>query len=197
MSSWLPIVVIFFAVALVVGPVMWLKPSSRDKKLADLRQRAASSGLKVQLQPLPESQGTGSAAVYFSQWRNPRRLQSGWALELQRMSHELNFDGVWDWRKKREAPDAAKPSLRELIALLPKDATAIFANDAGLGVQWHERSGGPGLDAIIHALGTLRPVIEEAIRLPQVGGASEGISGRGGPGGNGDEQGNTGERRDS
>ncbi|HEY8569427.1 hypothetical protein [Microbulbifer sp.] len=188
MASWLPIVVIIFAITLVVGPVMWLKPSSRDKKLAELRQRAASAGLKVQIQPLPESQGAGTAAVYFSQWRNPRRLQSGWGLELQRMSHELNFDGVWDWRKKREAPEAAKPSLKELISLLPADATAIFANDAGLGVQWRERSGGAGLDAIIHALGAVRPVIEEAIRLPQVGGA---------PVGNSREEGSAGGHRDS
>ncbi|WP_199775618.1 hypothetical protein [Microbulbifer pacificus] len=171
MASWLPIVLIVFTVALVIGPVMWLRPSGRDKKLAALRQRAASSGLKVQIQPLPESQGTGNAAVYFSQWRNPRRLQSGWALELQRMSHELNFDGVWDWRKKREAPAAAKSSLKELIAMLPADATAIFANDAGLGVQWHERSGDAGLDAIVHALSEVRPEIEEAIRLPQPGSA--------------------------
>lgn len=176
MASWLPIVIILFAVILVIGPVMWLKPSSRDKKLAGLRQRAASSGLKVQIQPLPESQGAGNAAVYFSQWRNPRRLQSGWALELQRMSHELNFDGDWDWRKKREAPEAAKPSLKELIAMLPTDATAIFANDAGLGVQWHERSGEKGLDAILHGLSAVRPVIEEAIRLPPTGGNSDGKS---------------------
>ncbi|WP_181954058.1 hypothetical protein ACONUD_04320 [Microbulbifer harenosus] len=174
MSSWLPIIIIIFAVTLVIGPVMWLKPSSRDKKLADLRQRAASSGLKVQIQPLPESQGKGTAAVYFSQWRNPRRLQSGWGLELQRMPHDLNFDGVWDWRNKREAPEVAKPSLKELVSMLPADATAIFANDAGLGVQWQERSGDRGLDAILHALSAMRPVIEEAIRLPQPGGNSDG-----------------------
>ncbi len=44
MASWVPIVVIIFAVVLVIGPVMWLKPSSRDRKLAELRQRAGEEG---------------------------------------------------------------------------------------------------------------------------------------------------------
>ncbi|MBB5210576.1 hypothetical protein [Microbulbifer hydrolyticus] len=164
MASWLPIVAIIFAVVLVVGPVMWLKPSSRERKLADLRQRAAMSGLKVQMQSLPASQGTGNAAVYFSQWRNPRRLQTGWGLELQRMSHEMNFDDVWDWRNGREAPESAKLPLKELLSMLPADATAVYANDSGLGVQWRERSGDNGLAAVQEALGSMRPVIEEAIR---------------------------------
>lgn len=166
MASWLPIVIIVFAVALVIGPVIWLKPSSRDRKLAELRQRAATSGLKVQMQPLPASQGTGNAAVYFSQWRNPRRLQTGWALELQRMAHEVNFDGVWDWRNDRPAAEAAMAPLRELVGMLPADATGVYANDSGLGVQWRERSGAPGLVRLQEALSTMRPVIEEAIRQP-------------------------------
>ena len=164
MATWLPIVVIFFAVALVIGPVMWLKPSSRDRKLAELRQRAASSGFKVQMQPLPASQGQGNAAVYFSQWRNPRRLQTGWGLELQRMEHEMHFDGVWDWRNGREAPEAARSALKELLGMLPADVSAVYANDSGLGVQWRERSGDGGLSKLQEALTSMRPVIEEAIR---------------------------------
>ncbi|MBN8431763.1 hypothetical protein JF535_12965 [Microbulbifer salipaludis] len=167
MASWLPIVIIIFAIALVIGPVVWLKPSSRDRKLAELRQRAAASGLKVQMQPLPKSQDTGNAAVYSAQWRNPRRLQTGWGLELQRMPHEMNFDGVWDWRNGREAPEVAKPPLKEFLEMLPADATAVYANDSGLGVQWRERSGNGGLAALQKALDTMRPVIEEAIRQQQ------------------------------
>ncbi|WP_295801981.1 hypothetical protein [uncultured Microbulbifer sp.] len=178
MPSWLPLFMILLAVTLVIGPVMWLKPSSRDRRLASLRQSAASSGLKVQMVSLPASQGEGTAAVYFSQWRNPRRLQTGWGLELQRMSHEMHFDDVWDWRKGRQAPELAKKPLKELLERLPADATAILCNDSGLGVQWKERSGDGGLKAIQSALSDLRPVIEEAIREPQRnGGGEEGAGG--------------------
>ncbi|WP_043316501.1 hypothetical protein [Microbulbifer sp. HZ11] len=166
MASWVPIVVIIFAVVLVIGPVMWLKPSSRDRKLAELRHKAASAGLKVQMQTLPAAIGEGTAATYFSQWRNPRRLNTGWVLEMQRMSHEMHFEGTWDWRKGRAAPEAAQPPLRELISMLPSDVTAIFANDSGLGVQWRERTGDVGFAKIQQALAVQRPVIEEAIRQP-------------------------------
>ena len=164
MASWVPIVVIILAVALVIGPVMWLKPSSRDRKLAELRQKAAAAGLKVQMQSLPEALGQGTAATYFCQWRNPRRLSTGWVLELQRVSHEMHFNGQWDWRKGRAAPEAAQSALKELLAMLPTDATAVFANDSGLGVQWRERSGDNGFTRVQEALDAQRPVIEEAIR---------------------------------
>lgn len=175
MASWLPILIIVFVVALVIGPVMWLKPSGRDRRLAALRQNAASSGLRVQMQSLPAAEGKGTAAVYFSQWRNPRRLQVGWGLELKRISHEAHFDGFWDWRSGRKAPAAAKGPLKELIERLPADATAVICNDGGLGVQWKENSGEGGLKAIQGALGDLRPLIEEAIReIPRSGNGEEG-----------------------
>lgn len=40
---------ILFGVALVIGPVLWLRPSPRDKHLAELRQSAVSNGLTVQV----------------------------------------------------------------------------------------------------------------------------------------------------
>nr|WP_010130564.1 hypothetical protein [Microbulbifer agarilyticus] len=164
MASWVPIFAIIFAIVLVIGPVMWLKPSARDRKLAELRHKAATAGLKVQMQPLPDALGKGTAATYFSQWRNPRRLATGWGLELKRVEHEMHFAGRWDWRNGRTAPEAARPALKALIAGLPADATGIFANDSGLGIQWRERSGDAGLAAVTEGLAEQRPLIEEAIR---------------------------------
>lgn len=167
MASWLPLLVILLAVALVIGPVMWLKPSSRDRRLASLRQAAASAGFRVQMQKLPASQGSGTAAMYLAGWRNPRKLDTGWGLEVQRMSHEMHFEDVWDWRNGRRAPEAAESPLRDLLGQLPADSVAVLATDGGLGVQWKETSGDPGFRAIQHALTELRPIIEEAIRQPQ------------------------------
>jgi len=167
MASWVPLLIILLAVVLVIGPVMWLKPSSRDRRLASLRQAAASAGFRVQMQKLPVSQGEGTAAVYFSGWRNPRRLSTGWGLEIKRMQHEMHFSGVWDWRNGRHAPEAAASPLRELLSQLPADSLAVLATEGGLGVQWRESSGDAGFKAIQHALTELRPIIEEAIRQPQ------------------------------
>jgi len=173
MAGWLPLIIIVFAVVLVVGPVMWLKPSSRDRRLAELRQRAARTGLSVQMLPLPAALGEGSAAAYIQRWRDRRRLQLGWCLELQRMEHEMHFAGRWDWRAGRSAPEAAWEPLRELLAQLPRDACAVIAMAGGLGVQWREESGESGMSALERALPEFGPSIEEGIRQPRREGSAE------------------------
>ena len=167
MASWLPLFIILFAVALVVGPVMWLKPSQRDRNLAALRGRAAKGGMTVEMKPLPAALGEGTAAVYFSRWQDPRRLQTDWILELQRVSHEMHFSGRWDWRNGRSAPEKAQPLLREMLEELPRDACAVVASRGGLGIQWQEGGGNGGISALEAALAKYRPPIEEAIRQPQ------------------------------
>ncbi|MFI2810093.1 MULTISPECIES: hypothetical protein [Microbulbifer] len=166
MSGWLPVLIIILAIALVIGPVMWLKPSSRDRRLAGLRQRAAGAGMVVQMSRLPESQGQGTAAVYISRWEDPRRLETGWVLELQRMEHGMHFSGRWDWRGDKSAPRQAWPLLHELLDSMPPDALALHATQAGLGIQWREQSGDSGMDSLLGALEKFRPGIEEAIRRP-------------------------------
>lgn len=47
MSVW---VVIVFAVLVVAGSVAWVRPSPRDKRLAEWRRNAIVSGLKVKLE---------------------------------------------------------------------------------------------------------------------------------------------------
>lgn len=167
MGFWTVTLVIIFTTALVLGPIMWVKPSGRDGRLAKFRQRAAQTGLSVQMQPLPEALGEGSAAVYFARWQNPRRLQTGWGLELKRMRHEMYFAGRWDWYHDHPAPRAAHDSLRKLLQQLPKDATAIVCSDIGLGIQWHESSGDEGFGILQKALLAFSQTIEEAIRQPQ------------------------------
>lgn len=167
MSGWLPVIIILFAVVLVVGPVMWLKPSERDRRLASLRSGAAKSGLTVQMMPLPAALGEGSAAVYIRRWEDRRRLQTGWVLEQQRVEHEMHFSGRWDWRNGREAPEAAREPLRTMLLDLPADACAVISTESGLGIQWRETSGDTGASRIRRLLSEYRPTIEEAIRLPR------------------------------
>ena len=173
MAGWIPVLIIIFAVALVVGPVMWLKPSEHDRRLAALRQNAAAAGMTVQMKALPAALGQGTAAVYFRRWGDQRRLRVGWTLELQRLEHEMHFSGRWDWRNGREAPQAAWEPLRQLVSQLPGDACAVVASESALGVQWQESSGQKGLVALQSALNEFGPIIEAAIRQPRPRSAGE------------------------
>ena len=39
--------IIFFAMVLVIGPVLWLRPSKRERELAAMRQQAILTGAKI------------------------------------------------------------------------------------------------------------------------------------------------------
>jgi len=164
MSEWLPVIIIGFAIALVLGPVMWLKPSQRDSRLADLRSRAARGGITVQIQALPPALGEGTAAVYYNRWGDRKRLKIGWTLQRQRVEHELNFAGSWDWSKGRAAPKSAWKYLRKLLDAVPSGCCAIIATDIGLGLQWSENGGDKAFEQLSASLAEYTPLIEEAIR---------------------------------
>ena len=164
MSEWLPVIIIGFAIALVLGPVMWLKPNQRDSRLADLRGRAAKAGITVQIQTLPAALGEGNAAVYYYRWDDRTRLQIGWALQRQRITHEMNFAGNWDWSNSVKAPQAAWQYLHQLLDSLPSGCCAIIATDVGLGVQWQENGGVKAFSQLSDSLAEYTPLIEEAVR---------------------------------
>ncbi|WP_444886419.1 hypothetical protein [Microbulbifer sp. JMSA008] len=164
MSEWLPVIIIGFAIALVLGPVMWLKPNQRDSRLADLRGRAARAGITVQIQALPEALGEGTAAVYYYRWKDRKRLQIGWKLQRQRITHEMNFAGSWDWGNSVRAPQAAWQQLHQLLDSLPADCCAIIATDVGLGVQWQENGGVKAFSQLSESLAEYTPLIEESVR---------------------------------
>ncbi|GAA5444805.1 hypothetical protein Misp06_02995 [Microbulbifer sp. NBRC 101763] len=164
MSQWLPVIIIGFAIALVLGPVMWLKPNQRDSRLADLRGRAAQKGITVQIQALPPALDKGTAAVYYYRWNDRKRLQIGWTLQRQRVEHELNFAGSWDWSNGRAAPKAAWKYLHKLLDAIPSGSYAVIATDIGLGVQWSENGGDKAFEKLSTSLAEYTPHIEEAIR---------------------------------
>ena len=47
-------VVVALVVALAVGPILWLLPSKRDKRLAQIRAAARSAGLVVEITAVPD-----------------------------------------------------------------------------------------------------------------------------------------------
>ncbi|WP_299944082.1 hypothetical protein [uncultured Microbulbifer sp.] len=166
MSEWVPVIIIALVIGLVLGPVMWLKPNRRDRQLADMRSRAARAGITVQIQALPAPAGRGTAAVYSHPWRDRKGLQVGWSLQRQRVAHELNFAGCWDWGSARAAPQSAWHHLHQLLEKVPVDTDAVVATDVGLGIQWRETGGGQAFAKLLSALAEFSPLIEGVIRKP-------------------------------
>jgi len=161
---WLLIVVILLV---AFGPILWLRPTARDRRLTGLRAAGRKAGLRVEmrrypkLDRAPEERVTAGgkpisseleAAVYLQPldpklrhlpaWRVLRAADGlpawpGWVFELGRKPHSEHLRSVLE-------------ALAPLIERLPADVVGVECEPLDVGVYWLERPGnGPAqVDAL-------------------------------------------------
>jgi len=152
--TWLIIIVVLIV---AFGPIMWLVPSKRDRRLAAMRQQARQEGLLVEMRRLPkvgaapEERVTAGARVLepvqdVAVYQRPlqRRLRnlpawrllrggpgiegpSGWAFEIGKKPHDKHMN-------------AALQALEPTFARLPEDVLALECEERMLGAYWLERA---------------------------------------------------------
>ncbi len=144
--NWLVIVLIMFA---IMGSLLWVMPSPRQRVQALLRQRAMRAGLQVQLVRilLPRALGEALAeerhcvAYRLLRGRNSARAQQPpWQI-FQLPSHaNVGLPDGWSWSKGENQLDpAALALIEELIPLLPKDVYGLESTPISVSVFWEER----------------------------------------------------------
>jgi hypothetical protein len=150
--TWLIILVVLLA---AFGPIMWLVPSRRDRRLAAMRQQARTEGMTVEIRrlpkvdPLPEERVTAGGrvlqpvqelAVY--QWPLSRRLRCLPTWRVLRHSEGLPALPGWAFEigKKPQHPqlDAALEVLGPLFSGLREDVLAVECEDRQLDAYWLE-----------------------------------------------------------
>jgi hypothetical protein len=152
---WLLIIALLLV---AFGPILWLRPSPRDRRLAALRAEGRKQGLRIEMRRypkldlLPEERVTAGgkpieslleAAVYLQPldpklrhlppWRILRGAEGlparpGWVFELGR-------------RPEHPALRAVLDALEPLLATLPADVEALECDPLHLGAYWLERPG--------------------------------------------------------
>lgn len=142
--SWFVVFLLFLVFAMMVGPILLMQPTQRDRKIAALRAKAGDQGLKVTLQ----SQERGLIPVYERRWpslEKSKRVGVEWALERQTYSHGIHFADWWQWRGADRPPVAVLPILQERLAALPESVSVVEATPLGLRCYWSENGGEPVL----------------------------------------------------
>lgn len=176
---WIPILIIALAIALAVGPVMWLRTTPRQRRLIALRNRAAQLGLRVQLRQAADlglqrdEFGAEILAGYGLLWvkspeDDPKVLRHAsnrsWRLRRQRISHESHFEGWWDWQQGMEADPGWHEALRRLIPALPPDTLVLDNDRQGLWLYWRERGNLARVEAVAATLQSLKATGQELAR---------------------------------
>lgn len=156
------IFLLFLVFAMMVGPILLMQPSRRDRRIAALRAKAGDLGITVSLQSV-ESR---LEPVY--EWRWPRiektkRVGVEWVLERQSYSHGIHFADWWQWEGPRRPPEAVLPILEERLALLPPSVSKVEATPLGLRCHWPEKGGEPVLQQLTEWLRVTAELMEPYI----------------------------------
>ncbi|MCG6659201.1 preprotein translocase subunit YajC [Halomonas campisalis] len=135
---------ILFVLLLMVSPVLWLKPSPRQRRIAPLRSAAIKAGVQVKLES-PPLHGISTAMPGY-RWSYPQDAP-GPRFVLVRDSEASDalkaFIPGWRWRIEplRPLPEAARKPLEALLIRLPQDALVIESREHGITLWWWESQG--------------------------------------------------------
>lgn len=157
--SWM---LILFAIAIVLSPIMWFKQSPHQKNLAETRSVARSLGIQVNLHRRPDARDSETAleVTCYKMRCSCGEESVGWT--IHRFSLR-GWESEWqDWRWiKQEAEQSWKEVLRKLLPHLPLGITAVIVERDSVGVIWNERAGNTELQEIARFLIELKQHMEK------------------------------------
>ncbi|MGB2130139.1 MAG: hypothetical protein ACPHXW_01860 [Marinobacterium sp.] len=167
--EWL---IIVFIMASLIGSVMWVMPSPRQRYQADLRMRARKAGIQVQLVrlELPRAQGevegdTINVPAYRFLRQNVERAEKDrwhcWdVLRLETLDQQ-GLEPGWSWRSEDVTLTGhSLEALNVMLQQLPEDVVGVESTPLHLTLYWHERGEADRLDTLIELS---RPLLEQKI----------------------------------
>lgn len=157
------IAIIVLVLAMMIGPIMMVKPSRRDQRVAQLRARATKMGLRVSLQRLEQD----TFAVYELPWEredNVKLVGVDWMLERRTYAHEIHFADWWQWRGPARPPAEVLPLLQSKMTALPEGVKAMESTRLGLRCYWSETGGEQRLEELADWLKSVAEAMKPYIR---------------------------------
>lgn len=157
--NWL---LILGVVAVAIAPVMWLKPTPRQRRLVALRNEARRLGIVVKLEASPAHQAKGLVAAYRWPYTGARPGPDFMLVSPDLSSPALKpFEAGWRWRTEplRALPEEAATLLAAMPAHLPDDALAIASSRSALTLWWDESLDAQRLAAFAEPLAELRDAL--------------------------------------
>jgi hypothetical protein len=126
--------------SLVVGPIMWMQPSPRQKELAQIRMDARVQGLSAQIVPTPvqitqiESDTVAKYSYYLRE--NKRTI-----IRTKQMftPHHNEAGLITHWRDEKE--QIVTGELAEVMAQLPQSSYLLELVGNSASLYWKETGG--------------------------------------------------------
>jgi|AntAceMinimDraft_12_1070368.scaffolds.fasta_scaffold34113_2 hypothetical protein len=166
-------VIIIIVLLVIIGPILALLPSKRQKQQIQMRKAARDAGCSVALtriddpDPNPEAYLTNTgkplervmAVVAYRRLR-PRpgqrhqRSEIAWALNRQRGAQVDGLAPGWQWHDTRvtDLPPTLRGYLVDAVSSLPDDVIRVEEQKFIISVYWRERADSQGLAKLIDFL---------------------------------------------
>lgn len=124
---------------MILGPILLLKPSPGQQRLARLRGRAPELGLKIYMVQL----GGEELTAYQLPWPGEGKRYAGpeWCLERKTYIHEIHLCQYWYWVDDKVTEPEVIQVLEQRLPLLPVSIKGVEASTQGLSCCWDERGG--------------------------------------------------------
>lgn len=136
--TWTLVFVLVSVFALMIGPVLWLQPSKRQRKLAHWRTEAAAKGIHVSMAKVGEDEW----ARYLLPWdRSKLNLGAVQGRYTRRdYAHGLHLAEFWQLPENAELKENTKAFelMTEFCQSMPKQVKAVELANHGLAVVWTE-----------------------------------------------------------
>lgn len=158
------IIVSIIVVLMVIGSVMWLKPSASQQRQTQLRLLARQLGLDVRLSALPQVRRARVRGEPQQQGVVYRLLRFGEnrAEALEYLVCRANAESEWESESQTVLPPSVRAQLDHVLAQLPRDAAAFEITPIGCGVYWRERGDEDTLRQLKQLLESMQQVIAAA-----------------------------------
>ena len=164
-------VIIVGVLIVAFGPILYVLPSKKDRRLAVLRAEARRLGLTVELKPVRNPDAAPAERVTAGgRPRAPMHASARYALTLDRMPGAaspwrlLRSASGWIADEGMDLPAGWLGQLQPLIEALPGDVVAIDFRGHDLGCYWLERPAS-GIDAVAKLKRSLASIGERVAAL--------------------------------
>ncbi|WP_207063141.1 hypothetical protein [Motiliproteus sp. SC1-56] len=159
--NWVFIVLILLA---IVGSMMWMMPSPRQRAQALLRQKAMRLGIQVQISRLLFPRALGEAvaderdctAYRLARTQDRRRGRQApvpWQIFKVRSHANTGLPEGWSWgRGEGQLTSEQLALIAGLIEILPADVYALESTPVSAGVYWNEHGDLDTVDLVFENL---------------------------------------------
>ena len=160
---WIGVIIVGILIV-AFGPILYVLPSKRDRRLAALRAEARRLGLTVELKPVRNPDAAAVERVTAGgRSRQPEHASARYALTLDRLPGAappwrlLRSARGWIVDEGMDLPEGWLDQLRPLIETLPDDVVAVDFGGRDLGCYWLERPGSE-TEAVANIKGALASI---------------------------------------